>query len=210
LRRSKIALLASAVCALCFSAVAAYIGASKPSHSPAGGKPTQRSLTVNNMMNDDKSFDNVPFDRDEPAACSPADPGFGWRGLKVRAPSHVVLPDKDSPHSAFIVPLCGRFCVNVAKAIRNPGLQILIVTDEATGHTYRGPIVEREADLLIPPPRSAPLKAEDYEHQAFDGYLNVNVASYVALPLHPARYRLKVEWAGYVSNEVSIAVVQGP
>ena len=83
-----------------------------------------------------------------------------------------------------------------------------MVTDDFTGQTYRGEIVDREPDLLIRPPRTRRLRAEDYEHQAFGGYLNVNVASYLALPLRPARYRVKVEWSGYESNEVSVAVVQ--
>jgi hypothetical protein len=149
----------------------------------------------------------VPFDTEEQNACSPADPGFGWRGVKVRAPSQVFIPAKDGPHSALIMPLCGIYTINVAKAIRNPGRQVLIVTDDSTGQTYRGEIVDRDPDLLIPPPKTRRLRAEDYEHQAFGGYLNVDVASYVALPLQPARYRVKVEWSGYESNEVRVAVV---
>lgn len=115
--------------------------------------------------------------------------------LLVHAPSEVVLPDKDAPSSILIIPLCGIYTINLAKAIRHPGRQVLIVTDDLTGQTYRGEIVDRDPNLLIPPPPTRRLRAEDFEHQAFGGYLNVNVASYVALPLQPARYRVKVEWS---------------
>jgi hypothetical protein len=164
------------------------------------------------MMTDDKLFDQVPFGKNERTVCSPEDPGpgFDWRGVLVRAPSKVVLPDQDAPSSTFIIPLCGIYTINLAKAIRNPGLQVLVVTNDSTGQTYRGKVVDRDPDLRIPPPPTPRLRAEDYEHQAFGGYLNVNVTSYVALPLQPARYRVKVEWSGYESNEVSIAVVPRP
>jgi hypothetical protein len=164
------------------------------------------------MTNDDKLFEQVPFGKNARTVCSPEDPGpgFDWRGVLVRAPSKVILPNQDAPSSTLIIPLCGIYTINLAKAIRHPGRQVLIVTDDFTGKTYRGEIVDRDPNLLIPPPPTRRLRAEDYEHQAFGGYLNVNVASYVALPLRPARYRVKVEWSGYKSNEVSIAVVQRP
>ena len=114
------------------------------------------------------------------------------------------------PRSAFIIPLCGVYTINTGKAIRHPGLQVVIVTDEATGQTYRSEILYPEPDRLIPPPRSAPLKAEDFDNQAFGGYLNVNITAHIALPLRPAHYRVKVEWSGYQSNEVTIDVVQSP
>ncbi|MEW6369351.1 MAG: hypothetical protein AB1584_00340 [Pseudomonadota bacterium] len=162
------------------------------------------------MTNNDKLFEQVRFGKNERTVCSPEDPGpgFDWRGILVRAPSKVVLPDPVAPGSTLVIPLCGTYTINLAKAIRNPGRQVLMVTDDFTGQTYRGEIVDREPDLLIRPPRTRRLRAEDYEHQAFGGYLNVNVASYLALPLRPARYRVKVEWSGYESNEVSVAVVQ--
>ncbi|MFC4929975.1 hypothetical protein [Massilia sp. GCM10023247] len=162
------------------------------------------------MTDDDKLFEQVPFGKNERTVCSPEDPGpgFDWRGVLVRAPSKVVLPDEDAPSSTLIIPLCGIYTINLAKAIRHPGRQVLIVTDESTGQTYRGQIVDRDPNPLIPPPPTRRLRAEDYEHQAFGGYLNVDVASYVTLPLQPARYRVKVEWSGYESNEVSVAVVR--
>jgi hypothetical protein len=163
---------------------------------------------MDKMMTDDKLFDQVPFDTEEQNACSPPDPGFGWRGVKVRAPAQVVLPGKDAPRSALRIPLCGIYCLDLATVIRHPGRMMLIVTDDATGRTYRGAIVDRDPNPTIPPPRSAPIDPAIYENQAFGSYLNVDVASYVALPLQPARYRVKVEWSGYESNEVSITVVQ--
>jgi hypothetical protein len=87
---------------------------------------------------------------------------------------------------------------------------MLIVTDVTTGQTFRGALVDRDPNILIPPPQSAPFDPAILENQASGSYFNLDVASYVALPLQPARYRVKVEWSGYQSNEVSISVVQHP
>jgi len=130
------------------------------------------------MMTDDKLSEYVPFDTNEQTACSPTDPGIDWLWVKVRAPSQVFMPDKDAPHAALIMPLCGIYMINVAKANRHPGRQVLIVTDDLTGQTYRGEIVDRDPNLLIPPPKTRRLRAEDFEQ------------------------------SGYESNEVRIAVVQ--
>jgi hypothetical protein len=206
--RSSTSSCITAVCILCVSVIASSDALAQQPDSPVTHSTAPSSLTVSKMVTDDELFMNVPFDTDKQTACSPEDQGVDWFGVKVRAPSQVVLPAKDAAHSALVIPLCGIYMINLAKAIRHPGRQVLIVTDDFSGQTYRGEIVDRDSNLLIPPPKSRRLRAEDYEHQAFGGYLNINVASYVALPLQPARYRVKVEWSGYESNEVSVAVVQ--
>jgi hypothetical protein len=160
------------------------------------------------MMTDDELFENVPFGTNKQTTCSPVEPDIDWRGVKVRAPSQVVLTGKGASHSALIIPLCGIYRINLAKAIRHPGPRMLIVTDVDTGQSYRGPIVNRDPNITIPPPRSRPRDPAAFEGIFSGTYFNVDVASYVALPLQPARYRVKVEWSGYESNEVSIAVVQ--
>lgn len=208
--RSWPPLLATAFCVLYLPVIASCYAPSQQPNFPVAHPAPPLTLTADKMTNNDKLFEQVRFGKNERTVCSPEDPGpgFDWRGILVRAPSKVVLPDPVAPGSTLVIPLCGTYTINLAKAIRNPGRQVLMVTDDFTGQTYRGEIVDREPDLLIRPPRTRRLRAEDYEHQAFGGYLNVNVASYLALPLRPARYRVKVEWSGYESNEVSVAVVQ--
>jgi hypothetical protein len=200
------------VCALYLSAIAACYALSRQP-GVIGHTTSPSSLTAEKMTTGDALFKQVPFGRNERTVCSPEDPGpgFDWRGILVRAPSKIVLSSQDSSRSALTIPLCGYFMINLAKAIRNPGFQVLIVTDDATKQTYRGEIIYPQTDdLVVPPPPTPPLRAEDFEHQASGGYLNVNIAAHVELPLRPARYRVKVEWSGYESNEVSIAVVQRP
>jgi hypothetical protein len=158
-------------------------------------------------MFNDKLFEQVPLDTNEQTACSPADPGVDWRGVILRAPSQVILPDQKTKHSALIVPLCGLYCVDVVSAIRHPGTQMLIVTDDTSGQVYRGAIVEHNPNPTIPPPPAPPPDPALYANQAYGSYFNINVASYVALPLRPARYRVRVEYAGHQSNEVRIAVI---
>jgi hypothetical protein len=202
------ALLAPAVCVLCLTAIASHDALSRQTNSPVAHTTTPRSLTVDKMRTDDDLFENVPFDTNEQTACSPAEPSVDWRGVQVRAPSQVILPGKGPPHSALIIPLCGIYRISLAKAIRHPGPRTLIVTDADTGQSYRGPIVDRDPNITIPPPRLPRRDPAAFEGIFSGNYFNVNVASYVALPLQPARYRVKVEWSGYESNEVSIAVVQ--
>jgi hypothetical protein len=198
------------VCVLCLSATASNYALSQQAYSFVAHSPTPHGLTVTKMMTDDKLFDQVPFDTEDQNACSPADPDFGWRGVKVRAPSQVVLSGKDAPQLGLRIPLCGVYRLDLAKVIQHPGRLMLVVIDDATGKTYRGAIVDRDPSPKIPPPRSAPIDPAIYKNQAFGAYFNYDVAAYVALPLQPARYRIKVEWSGYESNEVSIAVVQRP
>lgn len=199
--RSSTSLRMTAVCILCLSVIAGC-------YAPPPHPTAPPSLLVNKMMNDDKLFENVPFGTNKQTACSPADPGIDWRGVEVRAPSQVYLPGKVAPHSALIIPLCGIYRINLAKAVRHPGPRMLIVTDVDTGQSYREPVVNRDPSITISPRRS-PLRDPAAFEGIFSGtYFNFDVASYVALPLQPARYRVKVEWSGYESNEVSVAVVQ--
>lgn len=208
--RSSSPLLATAVCVLCLSVIASCRAPSQEPDSLIARAATPSSSTLNKVMINDELFKNVPFDTNEQTACSPPEPSIDWRGVQVRAPSQVALPGKDAPHSALIMPLCGVYMMNVAKAIRHPGPLMLIVTDIATGRTYRGPIVDRDPHPRVPPPPSPPLDPADFEDVFSGTYFNYDVASYVALPLQPARYRVKVERSGYESNEVSITVVQRP
>jgi len=206
--RSSLPLPATAVCVLCLSVIASCYAPSQHADSPVARPATPSSSTLNKMMTDDKLFENVPFDTNQQTACSPAEPSIDWRGVQVRAPSQVVLPRKNAPHSALIIPLCGIYRINLAQAIRHPGPLTLVVTDVASGQTYRGPIVDRDPHPRVPPPRSRRRDPADFEGIFSGTYFNYDVASYVALPLRPARYRVKVEWSGYESNEVSITVVQ--
>lgn len=149
-------LLAAAVCVLCSAATQATT-LSGQTHLPVAHLMTLRSLTVGKMMAEGELFENVPFDTNKQTACSPADPGIDWHGVKVRAPAQVFMPGKDDPRWGLIMPLCGIYSVNVAKAIWHPGPLMLIVTDVASGKTYRGPIVHRDPHPRIPPPPSRPL-----------------------------------------------------
>jgi hypothetical protein len=192
-------------------AIASADALSGQSHSHVARPPTPRSPHSGaNMMIDDSLFQHVPLDTREPTACSPADPGTDWRGVMLRAPSQVMLPDQRTQHSALIVPLCGLYFVDAGSVLGRPTPKMLVVTDEKSGQVYRGEIIKRDPNPQIPPPPSPPLDPALFANLAFQGYFNVNVASYVALPLRPARYRVKIEYSGHQSNEVSIAVVQRP
>ena len=209
MRRGRILLLAIAACVLCFSASASGSAPSAQRYSKAPHATALRGTKVGKIMTNDELFEQVPFNTNKQTACSPTDPGIDWRGLKVRAPSQVVMPEKGAVLKTLVVPLCGIYRINLAQAVRYPGPLILVVTDVATGKAYVSPVVDRDPNITIPPPPPPPLDASAFEGMFSSTYFNVDVASYVTLPLRPARYSVKVEWAGYQSNELRIDVIQG-
>jgi hypothetical protein len=169
---------------------------------------TQAGSKKNDIMTNDDLFRHVPLDTNEQTFCSPADPGFTWRGVVLRAPSQVTLPGKSSPYSALIIPICGLYLINSGSTSRHPGPKILIITDITSGKIYSGALVKPDPYPTIPPPRTRPVKPNS--NAAFGEYFNVNAADYVTLPMQPARYRVKIEYAGHQSNELLIAVVERP
>ena len=157
-------------------------------------------------MTDDSLFQQVPLDTSEQTLCSPEDPGLYWRGVVIRSPSRVVLPEETSQYSSLIIPICGLYLVDVANAIEYPGPKILVISDEISGKIYKGELVKRIPEPTIPPPSSPRIKS--YKNTAFGSYFNVNAAAYVTIPMQAARYRMKIEYAGYRSNEVTIEIVE--
>lgn len=165
-------------------------------------------LTGDTVMPDDKLFAQVPLDTTLKTACSPEDPGVEWRGVLVRAPSRVILSKKLLEYSEFIIPLCGLYLVNAMDTVQHPGPRILVMIDDTSGKTYKGALVKADPHPTIPAPKWRPPNPST--KLAFGNYFNVNAAAYVALPIQPARYRVRVEYAGYHSNEVIIVVVDRP
>ena len=174
------------------------------SYSASPTPPT--ILNGASTMTNDSVFHQVPLDTSDQHICSPADPGFFWRGVLLRAPSQVALPENRAQYKEFIIPLCGLYLVNAADTVRYPGPLVLVVTDSESGQVYKGAIIKEDPHPTIPQPRSSPPSLTS--KQAFGSYFNVNVAAYVKLSLQPARYRVKVEYAGHQSNEVNIEIVR--
>jgi hypothetical protein len=168
----------------------------------------QSGPTGISMMTDDSLFQKVPLDTNQQTACSPADPGINWRGVVLRAPSRIIMPEKASQYSPFIIPICGLYLVDVASTFRHPGPKILVFTDDASGKTYRGALVKPDPEPTVAPPQLRPVNPNT--KQAFGSYFNVNVTDYITLPMQAARYRVKIEYAGYESNELVIAIVKRP
>jgi hypothetical protein len=205
---ARLALVAIAARLVVVLAIGSANAVPMPQPNAAVAGAPMRSSPGAEMMFDDKLFEKVSLETSEQNACSPTDPGTNWRGVILRAPSQVFLPDPNSPRSALTIPLCGLYFVDVPSALRHPGPMVLIVVDDISGDVYRGAIATQDPHPTIPPPPSPPLDPALYANQAYGSYFNVDVASYVALPLRPARYRLIVEYAGHRSNEVHVEVVQ--
>ncbi|MCA1855742.1 hypothetical protein LE190_07365 [Massilia oculi] len=137
---------------------------------------------------------------------SPAEPGVSWRGVIVRPPARLVLPDMMEAHARFDIPVRGFYLVNVSDTYRHPGPKVLVFTDLESGEVSRADMFRQEGELLVPQVRTDPVNPA--LPQTMRNFFNFNVCDYVRLPLRPARYRLQVLFAGYTSNSPEIEVVQ--
>jgi hypothetical protein len=68
--RSSTPLLAAAVCVLCLAAIASPDALSRQAKSLVEHPVPLSSSTLNEMMPDDKLFENVPFNTNKQTACS--------------------------------------------------------------------------------------------------------------------------------------------
>ncbi|MCA1247628.1 hypothetical protein [Massilia sp. MS-15] len=137
---------------------------------------------------------------------SPPEPGVSWRGVIVRPPARLVLPDGTEPHARFDIPVRGFYLVNVSDTYRHPGPKVLVFTDLESGEESRADMFRQGGEPLVPQVRADPV--DPASPQAMRNFFSFNVRDYVRLPLRPARYRLQVLFAGYTSNAPEIEVVQ--
>jgi len=71
--RSWTLLPAIAVCFFCLPAITSGCAPSQRPNLHVAHYATRSSSTLNEMMNDDELFENVPFDTNKQTACSPTD-----------------------------------------------------------------------------------------------------------------------------------------
>lgn len=174
------AILGSVVSVSCLMLVASGCAQSGQFQSYAPDSTTPATSKRHNTMTTDSLFEKVPLGTSDQNICSPADPGIYWRGVLLRAPLKFALPENMAQHTEFVVPICGLYLVNAADTVRHPGPLVLVVTDNASGETYKGEIVKEDPNLTSPQPRSRSPKPSS--KQAFGSYFNLNVAAYVRLP----------------------------
>lgn len=195
------------LCLLCNTAIAAEHLAFERSRLPSIYLSDSIDIEKVTIMVDDKLFEQVPLGTSKQTECSPPEPDVSSRGVAIRAPSRVSLPSNDSKQSTLIIPLCGVYFVDVLTAFQKPGGMVLIIKNGITGEIHRAHVLERDPSSKALPPSRPPLDPSKYANQAFGSFFNINVTSYLELPPVPALYHIKVEFCGYQSNEVTVAVV---
>lgn len=159
---------------------------------------------------DDKLFLNVPLNRYEKNACSPAKPDNpGWRGIIIQAPAKVAFKRGIKVGNAFAaIPICGIYQADVPFPLE-PDVLRIIVTDKRNGKVYSGPIVELDPSPSLPDPDPVQLTKEQVAGLASGRYFNPNVADFVDLPIEPNVYEVMIELRGLHSNIVVIELVEG-
>ncbi len=163
------------------------------------------------MKIDQKLFLNVPLNSNDPNPCSPPDPGPDWRGIKIQAPEQVLFKrgERVGEYGAFAaITICGYYLMDVPTVPWTQPMRLFAV-DTTTGTGYSGDVIELDPSPEEPPPEDEePLSPEEVKGLASGGYFNPNLADFVRLPEEPAVYNVHVEYRGFKSNVVTVALVE--
>lgn len=186
-------------------------GCSQKSLKVAESRKTKVEKKERPMEIDQKLFLKVPLNSNEPNPCSPQQPDPNWRGILIQAPKQVTFKgsEKVGEYGAFAaIPICGYYFLNVPTEPTDESMR-LVAVDRRTGTAYSGDIIELNPSPEEPPPEDEePLSTEEVKGLASGGYFNPNLADFVRLPEEPAVYNVLVEYRGFKSNVVTIALVE--
>ena len=151
------------------------------------------------------SYAQAPLNTREPNACSPAQPPLPWTGIVIQAPTRVAFAAAQ-PRDGLVLPVCGFYRLEMASLM--DGLPLLLVAvDRASHRRYAGPMLDRETNPLVPPPRARQRDPEDLKGMLSGSYFNPDLGHYLALPAKAAQYEIHVEYGGATSNGVLVEVV---
>ena len=150
---------------------------------------------------DDAAFATVVCGSRTAHSCSPDDPGPEWRGIRIRVPARVAITPGGTE-----VPVCGLYTLDLL-AIRKAPVLRLLALDQATGLSYGGAVIDRDASPIAPDPVASEPSDADLEGLATSSYFNENLLRRVRLPLKPGRYTVTVEYGEQRSNAVSVDLV---
>ena len=153
-------------------------------------------------------FETVQLGPSGESACSPGLGGWDYRGIKLNAPTKVIISEE------FVLPLCGawKFSGKFLSKFRNISSAIVIVvTDMATFKSYSGNLQEPWA-TKNKDGRKVVATDEELEESTAASRFNIDVYDYVRdLPQKPGKYLIYALVGDVKSNvvEVDIEIEKG-
>ena len=156
-------------------------------------------------------FAHVPINTQQEHDLTPQNPDPGWRGVAIRGPEQVTLPQAGSPPapdgSFAIVPICGFYRVGMDAQIDEPIK--LVAREQASGRQFSGLVRDEDPSPEIPPPDDIPpADPSTFAGQSVGSAFNPNLLRYVTLPREAGVYEVHAEFAGYRSNVIRIELIE--
>ena len=163
------------------------------------------------LMINDKDFVGVDISSRNKTECSPGKPSDDdWEGILINAPHYVYLPAEGVDLKGKVVfgtiPICG-YSMLQALIVRRAGPKIIVAEDIRTHKRMFAPLYKISVDLEVPPPNAPPIPDERLEHLVGGGYFYHNLLDHLDLPSVPATYNVHIELGEYISNTVTIQIV---
>ncbi|MCB9593036.1 MAG: hypothetical protein H6719_09915 [Sandaracinaceae bacterium] len=153
------------------------------------------------MEIDPPDMAQVPLDTFARNAATPSAPDASFRGLIVRVPTEVRIDAGEEP----VIPIAGFGLLDVPSPPTDEPM-LLIAVDEA-GDEHQGVIAPVDEGPVIPPPALPPPDPADLVGVFVESYFNPDLVATCSLAPPFGRYRVRVEYRGFVSNEEEVAVV---
>ena len=175
--------------------------------SPAPANTSDATKNGGGMAIDEKLFENVPLNTRELSPCSPKDPGPNWRGILIQAPKQVSFGRTGKGETYKAIPVCGLYTLDMLSLMDGKPMR-LIAVDKHSQKIYTGEVIDEDPSPEVPPPGQEPLDYAQLKGLATGSYFNVNLVSYVKLPVHLTEYEVMVEYGGNQSNKVTIKIVE--
>ena len=147
-------------------------------------------------------FETIQLDRTGKSACSPELGGWDYRGIKLNAPTKVIISEE------FVLPLCGgwQFSNKFINRFRNIFTEIVfVVTDMKTFKSYSGNL--RKPGFEYEDSQKAVGTDAKLEESGHTSWFNIDVYDYIQdLPQKPGKYLIYALVGDVKSNVVEVEI----
>lgn len=151
------------------------------------------------------TFSEVELNSSTENLCSPKEQPPSWIGIKINAPTKLVVRDDDSN---IAIPICGLYSLPLtAIAKSSDGLEIHVRV-RALDKSFSGYMVDEDYGTDAPIPRFEAEEAQVIQEGVLlEAYFNPDIRDYVSFPLKEGNYSVFVSYGGETSNQVEIQVI---
>jgi hypothetical protein len=147
-------------------------------------------------------FETIQLDRTGESPCSPELGGWDYRGIKLNAPTKVIISEE------FVLPLCGawKFSKKFLNKFKNTFSAVaIVVTDMKTFKSYSSNL--QRPGLQYPEIGKAVGTDEELEINTSSVSFNIDIYDYVRdLPQKPGKYLIYALVGDVKSNVVEVEI----